>query len=58
MTEPAPDAAAEQRRKKYGALPARVEPEDMIETKETEPPNPPEIGDPVHREFMRNAGIG
>ena len=57
MTEPVPDPAHQERRKKYGALPARVEPEDMIETKDAEPPNPPEIGDPVQREFMRNAGI-
>lgn len=58
MTDPAPDAAAEERRAKYGALPARVDPEDMIETKQTEPPNAPEIGDPSQREFMRMAGIG
>ncbi|MDX6285850.1 MAG: hypothetical protein QOG53_1335 [Frankiales bacterium] len=58
MTEPTQDTVAEERRKKYGALPARVEPKDMIETKQTEPPNAPEIGDPSQREFMRTAGIG
>ena len=57
MAEPTRDDAAEARQKKYGRLPERVDPDDMVEVQDSEPPNPPVFGDPTQAEFMRNAGI-
>ncbi len=42
---------------RYRRLPARIRPEDMIATQETEPPPDPTMGRDPDRDFMlRNAG--
>jgi hypothetical protein len=50
--DPRPEAAP------YRRLPARVRPEDMVATVETEPPPDPTMGRDPERDFMlRSTGI-
>lgn len=43
---------------RFRKLPARIRPEDMIATQETEPPPDPTMGRDSERDFMlRNAGF-
>lgn len=42
---------------RFGKLPERIRPEDMIATQDTEPPPDPTMGRDTERDFMlRNAG--
>ncbi|MCM0673815.1 hypothetical protein NCC78_03710 [Micromonospora phytophila] len=46
------DDESEARRARFGKLPARVAPEDLVETRDTDPPHDEPGEPPVRREWV------